>query len=375
MDFLPGVFCITSEFEMNRMKLAAVVLFAVFVSPFAFAQEPQKETPQTKVKDEKTACPLCGAEVIALRVVDASVIGGLDTDFLTRGAGEPKEDFMVVMCHRCCFALPIDEFVKPLTEDEKALMADKKEELRKLIPEGITELPQDQHRIPSWVKYLAAYKCYGWLKKPQVRRAKICLQGSWATRLYKERSGDSAEIFKEAVKEFHRKHGADIEAKTRNGMAFYEVDLYAASVFAKELEDGEWPASDAPLVECLIGGFLRGAGAHIAATEKFDKTIASDNATKVLKTIAAKQRMLCMMEGQFQADAINHYKLAIESGEITEKPVLANATYLVGELSRRVGKTEDALEWYGKVLKMEDIPKTLQKLCAQMKEMVESRKK
>jgi hypothetical protein len=107
--------------------------------------------------------------------------------------------------------------------------------------------------------------------------------------------------------------------------------------------------------------FYRLSGEHLIAEELLDD-ISGD--ASLAKEIAAV-RTLIGSERKYQKLAAERYTAALRNREVPSESI-CDVTFLVAELSRRIGDYAAASKFFGNVIKMDECPKTAKNLAAEI---------
>lgn len=356
---------------MRRFRLFLAVALCLILAMPAQA---------TRVQEVPAKCPVCATNFVAFGVVEVRYQGGMDPDFFLRAAPEPAENYGVWTCPQCYFsALPAD-FERNLPEDKRKLLLEKLPAFRQIRPEYMAEVPESQRKIPAWFKYKIALACYE-LRRDTLPNADaylgdICLRGSWVTREFGnpiERSERVAKVFKTIMADFTRHHQKEMGSFDKPGMIYYKWYTSLADLLVKDLDSTEhvFTAEERPVAMLMAAGFLREAG-ELGPARRLLVQVAQGKDPKYEeeRRIANRELELLIQEEEFQTQSVAYFQRALESGALkgTEREPLC--VYLLGELSRRLGKPADARRFFEMAAAIKGVPDQLLAMVKEQQEQI-----
>ena len=283
----------------------------------------------------EVVCPVSKHGFFGMKVSGVNTLKLRDGDFLLRVEGGNHYATRVWSCPYCFFSAYPEVF----TEDGQI----------DFDPEGVEkvdltweaqESPEVQIRIPAHIKYRNAAAYYYSIGKPPYFMGVLNLQGSWAARL------TNTSLPPALVARWHSFY---LQAIRRDDPRSEEEILAAlAGDFRVELKSAESPA-DREGLTFLLASALRQSGQHREAIPLLEG-LASSASSRELSSAAASELELARSESHFQDEALRYFKEAVKLKETLPEDRL-QSTYLVGELSRRLGKFKQASEWFEKASK------------------------
>ncbi len=328
-----------------------------------------------KLKDRPAKCPVCATEFIAYEVVEPNFNGGMDADFFLRALGEPAENYGVWMCPNCYFSALPAVYNDPLPGEKRTKLLIKLEPFKKMRPDSMPERPDSQRKIPPWFKWRVAYSCYetGCLpvdaRSPQAYLGDVALRGSWVTRVSGNpaKHSDALEIVYKAVMEEFRRRNKEV-LKNEGGGALCIWFHSLGDLMVKGVQEGGYTAEERPVALLMAGGFYRESGDLAQAREMLDQAAASNSLE--VRRVAERESELLAIEQEFQRKAIDHFKRALEAGEVKGTPREPLCVYLIGELSRRLGDGAEAGRWFDRIAALPAARPELHKLIEEQRKLL-----
>ncbi|MCB9742041.1 MAG: hypothetical protein H6741_09450 [Alphaproteobacteria bacterium] len=293
----------------------------------------------TQVVYESRPCPLGDADVRVFSKVSANTHGGWDSDLASYSTKGQWREYALATCPDSLFTLYGSDMELSLSAEQREALAARLEDLKaqyKLSPED----------IETWERYLIAGEMYKVLGKDPRFLSQLYLEASWVARdeavgVYVGLEGPTAarDLLDAGAKEL----GKPLSAAER------KVVLYNLLRVAHR------------------GGFFEERDAYLAAFEAMPLDAEEREAAERFRRYALD------VEPRLQRLAVKQLRawLATEPEDPIE---VARATYLLADLARRLGETEEAVRGYALVLSMATAPQELRELSAFLGSSLEAEK-
>lgn len=299
-----------------------------------------------KIADFDVTCPLFGHQFQAQALVKDEASDILDSDFCKRVVGESPYVLAVWTCPYCFFSAYQADFHGGKSLDPSFRDMD----LRSypVDPETI-----EQAQIFVAAKYHNAETYYRRDGRDARFLADLTLRGSWACRVFEVPEPGELVSFRQEVLE--TVPGA---SQIRN------VELLNLELEKKvrtALESGAVPEEQRDIYRYLRADALRQSGDHVQARALFDALVDEGKLPENYRRAAAHKAFLCAKEGEFQKKTLD-YLAEAEAKGLIEDEEQAEVTYLRGELSRRLGRLDDARRFYDAAAAMEGAAASLREL-------------
>lgn len=312
-------------------------------------------------KQVKVLCPVDGTKFEAAEITGTNHWGGRDADGCAHAFNTTPLESWVWVCPGCKFAGRKKDFEGTVSEaDKQALLAG----LRPLA-----EIRKDakQGQIPGYVKYDLLAQVAQLRKAPAEESGRAWLSASWSCR----QQGavylvdfDEWESLRDRYS-LNQKPIALGLAKNRT-----DFELEAVRKIEKDIEGKQYEKGPNRILARYLAEYLwRKHGENAAAERWLGELDKLKGENSIVDDAVAKSRALLPPERDFQKKAFEAYRSAYEGGSI-DKKVAPEVAYLLGELSRRLGETKQALTWYQKCLETTDSD-PLKKLAAAQKASAE----
>lgn len=333
-------------------RLALLVLSLLLLASAALA---------TTFSTEQRYCPVCG-EITELRLpVSTNNAMGQDRDLLQRASGAHIFMEVVASCGRCGFSGWPADFVqdKPkrrgaVSDEQGATIVDA--ELRVSIrdegalqrPEALAGVPHEPEapfsHMPAWARLDVMAQTVA-LRGGEVERiADIHLQAAWAVRLGYHPVHLSGLEPTEAQREwlFGRLTDYTTQAQELELLNPADVELWAA---VRLLATARQAPGDLSCIASSYGAsLLRSHGEHqalMAALPQLESCFEAADWPGKAQAI----RDSVELERRYQRLARDGFVQVLEAGTLAPEQA-AITTYLVGELERRLGEVESALQHF-----------------------------
>lgn len=287
------------------------------------------------IEYEEVVCPVSKHGFFGMKVSGVNTLKHRDGDFLLRVEGGNHYATRVWACPYCFFSAYPEVFA-----EEKHIDFDPGSIERIDLTWEAQESQEVQTKIPVRVKYRNAAAYYYSIGKPPYFMGVLNLQGSWATRLTKNSLPPSL------VATWHRLYLPII--RQDDPRSEEEILDAMAGDLRAEVKSAKSPAKRQELT-FLLASALRQSGRHREAVPLLEDLVSNASSRK-LSSAAAEELELARSEAQFQDEALRYFKEAVKLKETLPEDRL-QSIYLVGELSRRLGKFKQAGEWFEKASK------------------------
>jgi tetratricopeptide (TPR) repeat protein len=311
---------------MRFLSLTLVLSFAgAFVGP-------SEEAYAADIRPIPVTCPVSEHEFFGLEIRAVNTLKHRDGDFLLRAEGGNQYATWIWTCPYCFFSArqvdfeSIDEIdFDPASVEEVWLSEEARED------EGL------QLIIPPNVKYRNAAAYYFSIGKPPYFLGTLYLHGSWAMRMSKAPvpEGMLGTWMNSYIKVTA---GAENRSEEMELLAVAD-DLRAKLEAAKE-------ESRRTELKFLLASTLRQAGEHKRAVPILSELASIEEAGEVASAAGLELHM-ARTEAAFQEEALRYFKEAVKLKETLPEDRL-QSIYLIGELSRRLGRYDDARVWFDK---------------------------
>jgi tetratricopeptide (TPR) repeat protein len=279
-----------------------------------------------KMADFDAVCPLFGHQFTAQSLVKDEISTTFDSDFCKRTRNESPYILAVWTCPYCFFSAYQADFRGSID----ARFRDMKLRAYPVEAEKI-----EQADIFVATKYFNAETYYKMAGRDPRFLADLTLRGSWACRVFDIPNP-------EELHSLHEEIVAGIPGAAR--MRSPEIlNLEVERHIAQLLESGEVPEGREDVYRYLRADALRQAGDHRTARKIFDDLIQEQRLPTIYLRAAAQKGLLCAKEAEFQEKTLEYLVAAKEEIDEDER---SETIYLMAELSRRLGRFEEARALY-----------------------------
>lgn len=281
----------------------------------------------TRVVYQELPCPVGDDVVRVYQLVSSNTLGGYDSDLATYASQGQFREYAVATCATSLFSLPVTLIQEPI---DPALHP----QLLAALTEEVAALP-DPGEPAVWERYGIAARLLGELGRPPLEQAELYLQASWTAR-------DTVVGYQQGLS-----GPAGVTAL---------MDMGSAEL-AKPLTDEQRRTVLYTLARAAHRGGLGDArDAYLAQFEALGGLSEADQ-----QALAEFRHIARTIEPQYQDLAIAAFQEAL-SGSLTTEARL-RATYLVADLMRRRGRTDEALPLYEAVLSDSQTPANIREMA------------
>jgi hypothetical protein len=306
------------------------------------------DTPLSMVGKVQLDCPVCGQAFDSLVCTQTNNRGGVDRDLFARAIGPQPEFYRISTCPQCGYSGYPPDF-DPQVNLPPDFRARVLEAPGLGLPEGFT--PESDPRELSAIKrYELAIRCYRWRQKPDEALAWLNMRASWVAR-------DTGSILPPTdrlarVMKFLERWRPPMRAEDNQA----DLEMQTATRISEALVSGRFNRHQVPFMELALALVLRRHGENRLAepllngvTDKSRWPAGAEPLTPLLQDGIRRMRVTMRQERAYQQEAARYFERALLSGQIAEEN-RGPALYLLGELSRRLGRDEQAVSWFDKAL-------------------------
>lgn len=223
----------------------------------------------------------------------------------------------------------------------------------------------DQDRISASQRYRLALTCYKLMGRSEEARAWLALRSAWVTR-------DSTALLPPTppIPRIMAIGEAWLPpANPEQNQA--DRELMLATEFAARIGEGRFVGNEEPAGRAVLAMLLRSHGENAQAAELLESLFDDERLPELAR--ASGRRMLDSIdvEARDQREAAMLLRRALFVGQIGD----ANrgpATYLLGELYRRLGDPIEARSWFSKALDLESLDPNLRAWAVEQLATIES---
>jgi tetratricopeptide (TPR) repeat protein len=313
--------------------LIALLLSATALACTLVAILPSQSALAADIRPELANCPVYGDEFFGLEIIAVNTLKHRDGDFLLRAEGGNQDATWIWTCPYCFFSARPEVFRQGESVDFDPSSIETTE-----LPEATKESELVQLRIPVGLKYRNAVAYYYSIGETPYFLGVLNLHGSWAARMSKVPmpKGLLGAWWKSYMKVTGDKRFVSEETQ----LLAIARDLRAKLRRAADKGD----EGDAIRLKYLLASTLRQAGEHKQALPLLEELGALPDTSAILQP-ALREMELARTEAAFQEEALRYFKEAIGLKETLPEDRL-QSIYLMGELSRRLGRYKDAEVWF-----------------------------
>jgi tetratricopeptide (TPR) repeat protein len=318
---------------MPHLRLLRALIATVAVACAVSVLSPSQTALAADIKPELVNCPVYGDEFFGLEILAVNTLKHRDGDFLLRAEGGNQDATWIWTCPYCFFSARPEVFRQGENVDFDPSSVE-----TTMLPETTKESEMVQLYIPVGLKYRNAVAYYFSIGATPYFLGVLNLHGSWAARLSKTTmpKGLLGKWWKSYLKVTGDKRYHSEEAE----LLAVSEDLRAK--LRRATDDGE--VSEATGLKYLLASTLRQAGEHRKALPLFGELVTLPDTSAILQPVL-REMELARTEASFQEDALRYFKEAIGLKETLPEDRL-QSIYLMGELSRRLGRYHDAEVWF-----------------------------
>ena len=281
-----------------------------------------------RIADFDVVCPLFGHQFTAQTMVSDDDFSAFDSDFCKWSRGQNPYLFAVWTCPYCFFSAYQADFRGSVD----ARFRDMK--LRRYPVEADSI---QQHEIFVSTKYLNAETYYLEAGRDARFLADLALRGSYACRVLQMEETPEFESLRDKI--------VDDVLAGKKRISVERVNLDVVARVREMLDGGQVEGRQLQVYRYLLADALRRAGESIEAREILEEIQEEGSLPAAYLETAKQKAFLCMKEGEFQEKTLAYLKEAREEGLIPQAE-RARTTYLRAELSRRLGRLEEARQLF-----------------------------
>lgn len=286
-------------------------------------------------------CPVCAQRFTTVVVAQSNTRGGVDRDLFARAVGPQPVFFRISTCPKCGYSGYPRDFASSVS-----LPPDVRE---KILREPALALPEeftpesDPRELGAPERYALAIQCYTWLQRSDEALAWLHLRASWVQRDLGSMLPPDERIVR--VMDYIERYRPAMEA----GGNQMEVEMQLVTRVAEAIALGEFNRYQRPYVELVLAMLWRRHGENHLAEPTLKKLQTSDRFTEEVREAIATMLSTMRKEREAQAEAARYFEKALLADQIREEN-RATATYLLGELHRRLGQDHLARRWFTRAL-------------------------
>jgi hypothetical protein len=304
------------------------------------------------------ACPICATTFQSLVCTQTNTRGGVDRDLLARALGPEPEYYRISTCPKCGYSGYLGDFNPGVTLAPELRDRILKEP-RLQLPEGITP-DSDPREIDARDRYRLAIQCYRWRQKSDEAIGWLNLRASWIAR-------DEGSILpKDPRLARMLAYVGRWRPELREGENQADLEMRLVSRVLEAVAGGQFNRYQRPYAELVVVLLLRRHGENRQAGPMLDRLAGHSGFSDALRLGIERMRKSIVVERGYQAEAANCFERALLSRQVTP----ANrgpARYLMGELSRRLGRDSDAVRWYDEAIADKGLPPNLRDWARQQR--------
>lgn len=319
---------------MARLRKVRITIPAALAVAWAvLALFPSGSVLAANITPELVYCPVSGDEFYGLTILAVNTLKHRDGDFLLRAEGGNQDATWIWTCPYCFFSARPEVFKEGKTVDFDRSSVETTD-----LSEEVKGSETAQLRIPVGLKYRNAAAYYYSIGETPYFLGVLNLHGSWAARLSK------VTMPKGLMGKWWRSY---LEVTGEKRFPSEELQLLAIArdlraKLARAEKAGD--ESDEVGLKYLVASTLRQAGEHKQALPILEELVSLPD-TSAIRASVLQEIQLARTEASFQQEALRYFKEAVGLKETLPEDRL-QSIYLIGELSRRLGRYEDAKAWF-----------------------------
>jgi uncharacterized protein (DUF2225 family) len=327
-----------------------LILFLLLAGLISTAEEPLSVIGRTSLR-----CAVCDEVFETVGVVQANSRGGVDRDLFSRALGPNPVYYRIATCPYCGYSGYPHDF-NPELDLSATFQQRVRRELDPRLPDTFTP-KSDPRELDASIRYDLAIQCYQWRNLSHEAMAWLNLRASWVAR-------DKGSVLPpddrlERVIEFV----SQWKPRFLPGDNQADLELKLAARVGEEVVTGRFNRYQKPYVELAMAMVLRRHGEYRVAQPILERIPdeASTSGVDLSDPLQAGiDRMIASIERerQYQREAARHFEEALTRNEI-RAPNRAPALYLLGELHRRLGHEQEAIQWFHRALADDTLPEGL----------------
>ncbi len=308
------------------------------------------QLPLPTVPRERVTCPVCGHAFEAFAVVGERADAGIDRDLFPRAIGPQIEFYRVSTCPACLYSGYLTDFTRvgvlPPYLIDKVLG-----QPRLPRPAGVSK-DSDQREMDARDRYALAIQCYRWRQASDEALAWLHLRASWVVRDTASVAPRTARLAR--VVEYAQRW----QPPRRAGDNPADNELRLVTHAAAGLAEGRFSRYQEPYVRFFVAMLLRKQGENRHAAPLLEASRRDPILEEPLREAAGRMAAAIPVEQEHQRSAV----ACLERALLAEQVAAANrpvAMYLVGELSRRLGRDREAVRWFDRAIETRGLPTAL----------------
>jgi tetratricopeptide (TPR) repeat protein len=303
-----------------------------------------------RIADFDVVCPLFGHRFTAQSLVEDDAASAYDSDFCKRSRGDSPYVLAVWTCPYCFFSAYQADFRGSLEPRFRDLP------LRKYPID-----PEKAQQVDIFVgtKYLNAEAYYRDAGRDARFLADLVLRGSYACRVFGPPEAPEFDLLMD------RLTSEVLEGKDMRSVEV--VSRRLAGLAAERIAAGKVPDDQVAIYRYLEASALRQAGERLEAQRRFEELDKDRRLPASYQRNAGQQAFLCLKEGEFQQKTLDYLAAARAQGLIPAAE-LPRAVYMMGEMSRRLGRPEEARRFYREAAALEGAEEFLRVMIRQQEE-------
>jgi len=308
---------------------------------FVLAVVSLTDVPLSVLGRSELACPVCRHAFMTVVSAQANTRGGVDRDLFARALGPQPVYYQISTCPKCGYSGYLADFdpavILPPDVRNQVL-----KEPRLPLPAEFT--PQsDPRELDAANRYNLAITCYHWRQKSDEALAWLHLRASWVARdkgAILPRDGRLARVMKYIER---------WRPRLRPNENQLDVEMKLTTRVAEALATGQFNRYQKPYVELALALILRRHGENCRAQPMLDRLVAYERFSDPLRQGIQRMRESVTKEREHQIAAARHFESALWANQVSGSN-RASARYVLGELCRRLGRDDEALQWFDKAL-------------------------
>lgn len=291
-------------------------------------------------------CPVCRQAFTSLTCTQSNTRAGIDRDLFPRALGPQPEFYRISTCPKCGYSGYPTDF-----DAEVKLPADFIDKVRRhprlTLPAGFAP-ESDPRELDASVRYALAVTCYEWRGRSDEALAWLNLRASWIAR--EEGSALTQDPRLVRVMRYIERWRPPLEP----GGNQLDVEMQLTTRMGEALSVGEFNRYQRPYVELAWALILRRHGENLQAVPVLDRLLETGAFAEPLLGAIQRMRASVDTERGLQMKALEHFERAVRANQIGPANRGA-ALYLLGELSRRLGRDAQAVGWFDRALAVEGL--------------------
>ncbi len=292
-------------------------------------------------------CPVCQQHFTTVAVAQSNTRGGVDRDLFARALGPQPVFFRISTCPSCGYSGYPHDF-DPSIHISQNVRQRILEEPGLELPHGFT--PQSEPRdLGAPERYALAIQCYRWRDRSHEALAWLHLRASWVQRDLGAMLPPDERIA--LVFAFIERWRPPMRPEQNQR----DIEMQLVTRVAEALEFGRFSRYQKPYVELVLALLLRRHGENLQAEALLERLEKIESFDEPVRHAMADMMETMQRERDHQENALRHFEQALKLDEIKNEN-RAVATYLVGELHRRLGRDQEARHWFRQAVKDTQLP-------------------